>query len=150
MKKYSHIIPVIRRRLNLDRDCSHQNLSSPMKGDSLSKLGPLLQETIPALGFVLDCCTKPSHDLGRSEYFHCIFGEMNKCLVDHWIHTVLTACPNCTKIFRQYARGLAVRTVYDIIHGGGNTKAENASGISVHESAGMSLPIEPSKKMFWG
>ena len=41
-----------------------------------------LQKKIPHLGIVLDCCTKPSHDLGRSDYFHSMFSEMQKYLVD--------------------------------------------------------------------
>jgi len=36
-----------------------------------------LQDFFPNLGIVLDCCTKPSHDLGRSAYFHAMFSEMH-------------------------------------------------------------------------
>lgn len=80
------------------------------------KLYRQLKETIPALGFVLDCCTKPSHNLGRTGPFHAAFGEMHLYLIKHGIRTVLTACPNCTRIFRQYGSGLTVRTVYEILH----------------------------------
>ncbi|MGW8161235.1 MAG: 4Fe-4S dicluster domain-containing protein, partial [Desulfobulbales bacterium] len=40
-----------------------------------------LQGVFPALGIVLDCCTKPSHDLGRVEYFHAMFNEMHEYLI---------------------------------------------------------------------
>lgn len=75
-----------------------------------------LQKIIPTVGLVLDCCSKPSHDLGREEYFSCLFSEMNSYFTAWGITTVLTACPSCTKIFRRCGNGLDVRTVYDFIH----------------------------------
>lgn len=95
-----------------------------------------LRRIIPSLGFVLDCCTKPSHDLGRTAYFQTVFGEMLDWLTDHGIRSVLTACPNCTKILRQYGQGLTVQTVYEIFHnhGIGRTIANNIScEVSVHD-----------------
>ena len=44
-----------------------------------------------------------------------MFGEMYGHLVSQGIRTVLTACPNCTKFFRQYGHGLRVKTVYEIL-----------------------------------
>ncbi len=32
-----------------------------------------LRKQIPSLGVVLDCCTLPSHDLGRFDYFNAMF-----------------------------------------------------------------------------
>jgi Fe-S oxidoreductase len=74
-----------------------------------------LQSSFPNLGIVLDCCTKPSHDLGRSAYFHAMFYEMRDYLVSHGIKTLLVACPSCLAVFRQYGKGLTIRTVYDIL-----------------------------------
>ena len=74
-----------------------------------------LQKKIPHLGIVLDCCTKPSHDLGRSNYFHSMFSEMQKYLVNRGIKTVLVACPSCFAVFNKYAEELATRNVYDIL-----------------------------------
>lgn len=74
-----------------------------------------IRQNIPTVGLVLDCCNKPSHDLGRSGHFEKMFGEMHRYLVSQGIRTVLTACPNCTKVFRQYGAGLAVKTVYEIL-----------------------------------
>jgi Fe-S oxidoreductase len=74
-----------------------------------------IRQMIPTVGIVLDCCTKPSHDLGRSEHFNKMFGEMHGYLLSQGIQTVVTACPNCTKVFRQYGHGLRVKTVYDIL-----------------------------------
>jgi Fe-S oxidoreductase len=74
-----------------------------------------LQEFFPNLGIVLDCCTKPSHDLGRSAYFQAMFSEMQQYLVSHGIKTILVACPSCHSVFNQYGRGLITRSVYEIL-----------------------------------
>lgn len=75
----------------------------------------LLQAHIPALGIVLDCCTKPSHDLGRQDYFQAMFGEMKQYLLANGIKTVLVACPNCDQVFSRYAPEFTTKTVYEIL-----------------------------------
>jgi uncharacterized membrane protein YdjX (TVP38/TMEM64 family)/Fe-S oxidoreductase len=74
-----------------------------------------LQSYIPSLGIVLDCCTKPSHDLGRQDFFLTMFGEMRDYLVRNGVRTVLTACPNCFRMFKEYGNGLEVKTVYEVL-----------------------------------
>ncbi|MCE5243530.1 MAG: (Fe-S)-binding protein [Syntrophobacteraceae bacterium] len=74
-----------------------------------------LREVIPTLGVVLDCCMKPSHDLGREKQFQAMFGEMKTYLVENGIRTVLLACPNCYKIFKTYGTEFAVKTVYEVL-----------------------------------
>ena len=74
-----------------------------------------LQKFFPSLGIVLDCCTKPSHDLGRAAYFHAMFAEMQQYFVNHGIKTVLAACPSCLAVFKQYGKGLTIRSVYEIL-----------------------------------
>jgi len=74
-----------------------------------------LQGQVPNLGIVLDCCSKPSHDLGRQELFAKRFGELRRSLVDCGVRTVLVACPNCFKMFQRYGEGLEVRTVYEVL-----------------------------------
>ena len=95
-----------------------------------------LGQLIPALGIVLDCCTKPSHDLGRAAHFHAAFGKVTGFLSRHGVRTVVTACPNCTKIFRQYGEGLAVKTVYEILHASGKGREGSPTRgleVSVHD-----------------
>ena len=72
-----------------------------------------LQSTIPSLGVVLDCCTKPSHDLGLSHQFKQMFSEMAGFLKAHHIDRILTACPNCHEVFEQYGGGFSVQSVYE-------------------------------------
>jgi uncharacterized membrane protein YdjX (TVP38/TMEM64 family)/Fe-S oxidoreductase len=74
-----------------------------------------LRKQIPNLGIVLDCCLKPSHDLGREDHFHSSFGEIRDYLKSRGIRKVLVACPNCNRIFSDYGEGLAVQTVYELL-----------------------------------
>jgi uncharacterized membrane protein YdjX (TVP38/TMEM64 family)/Fe-S oxidoreductase len=98
-----------------------------------------LRDLIPGLGLVLDCCAKPSHDLGRTDRFQNLFSKMHDCLADQGIRTVLTACPSCTKIFRQYGQGLRVRTVYETLHEHGCGSASQEAGIAagVHDPCAL-------------
>ena len=68
------------------------------------KLYEYLNKTIPGLGIVLDCCTKPSHDLGREGYFNSMFQEMKDFLVQNGVGGEMVACPNCFKIFHYLWR----------------------------------------------
>ncbi len=72
-----------------------------------------LQKTIPALGLVMDCCTKPSHDLGRQDYFRQMFDEMANWLEKHGVQRILVACPNCYKVFSEYGTQFVTETVYE-------------------------------------
>jgi Fe-S oxidoreductase len=74
-----------------------------------------LQSQNKNLGLVLTCCTKPSHDLGRSDVFQNNFQAIKKRLLTHHITTVLTACPNCTAIFRQYAPELSTENIFSLL-----------------------------------
>ncbi|MBI5550015.1 MAG: VTT domain-containing protein [Desulfobacterales bacterium] len=97
-----------------------------------------LQAAIPNLGIVLDCCTKPSHDLGRQDHFEAMFGEMRAYLTANGIRKVLVACPNCHKMFKQYGDGLAVQTVYEHLAGrdlpeGARVTGEQRAQWTVHD-----------------
>ncbi len=74
-----------------------------------------LQADIENIGCVLDCCTKPSHDLGRLEHFDAMFSEMETFLQGNGIRTVIVACPNCHKIFTTHGKAFEVKTVYEVM-----------------------------------
>jgi uncharacterized membrane protein YdjX (TVP38/TMEM64 family)/Fe-S oxidoreductase len=103
------------------------------------KLYEHLKKTIPSLGIVLDCCTKPSHDLGRERFFQAMFQEMKGYLARNGIRTVIVACPNCYKIFQQYGRDeLSVVTVYEVMAEKGLPETGQVAGsITVHDSCGV-------------
>ena len=95
---------------------------------------------IPEMGIVLDCCCKPSHDLGRDDFFHEVFGEMKTWLTDHCVQTVIVACPNCFKVFNAYGQPVSVTTIYEfLIHNGLPETVTAATGgaasktISIHD-----------------
>ncbi|TVM18278.1 (Fe-S)-binding protein [Oceanidesulfovibrio indonesiensis] len=82
---------------------------------AMAALTARLRELIPNLGVALDCCHKPSHDLGRQEFFERRFNAIRDKLAAAGVTTLLTACPNCTKTFRAYGDGLEARTVYEVL-----------------------------------
>lgn len=90
------------------------------------KLYEHLAGFIPDLGVVLDCCTKPSHDLGKQERFSAMFEEMTSWLIAQGVDRVVVACPNCFKIFKQYNTALQVVTVWELLAEHGLPPAEDA------------------------
>lgn len=93
-----------------------------------------LHELVPNLGVVLDCCHKPSHDLGRQEFFAMRFGAIRERLLKAGVSTILTACPNCTKTFRAYGDGLEIRTVYELLADAeGPAPERSAVEVMVHD-----------------
>lgn len=97
-----------------------------------------IKKTVPTLGIVLDCCTKPSHDLGRDSYFTAMFEEMKNYLINNGIRRVLVACPNCYKIFNKYGEKLSVKTVYEFLAQNGlPTNGHLSAMVSVHDPCGI-------------
>jgi uncharacterized membrane protein YdjX (TVP38/TMEM64 family)/Fe-S oxidoreductase len=102
--------------------------------DKVLKVYEWVREKIPNLGMVLDCCTKPSHDLGREDFFEALFGEMRGYLIDQGIKTVLTACPNCHKVFQEYGNPLKVKMIYGILAEMNWPKGKDGLGlVTVHD-----------------
>ncbi len=93
-----------------------------------------LATKIPNLGIVLDCCTKPSHDLGRQEFFEEVFGEMRDYLVKKGVKQVLTGCPNCYKVFEKYGGELETVSLYQKIDDLGLVpKGEAVGEVVIHD-----------------
>ena len=108
--------------------------------DTTWQLFEYMQQIVPNLGIVLDCCAKPSHDLGRQRYATAIFDEMNRFLESNGIRKVIVACPNCHKMFRQYGDGMALQTVYELIDEHGIPKGTTAEGeLTVHDPCPMRM-----------
>ena len=102
--------------------------------DKVMKLFEHLRQTVPSLGIVLDCCTKPSRDLGRQDHFRSMYGEMEGFLRQNGVRHVLVACPNCYKVFKQHAETISVRTVYELLAESGLPEAATISGtVTVHD-----------------
>ncbi|PLY00707.1 MAG: (Fe-S)-binding protein [Desulfuromonas sp.] len=82
---------------------------------AVRKAFEILQHETPDIGVVLDCCSKPSHDLGRDNTFRSLFGELCNWLLDAGIEEVLTGCPSCQQLFEQYGAGLKIRSIYEAL-----------------------------------
>lgn len=91
-----------------------------------------LRQRIPQLGIVLDCCTKPSHDLGRQDHFDATFGELKSFLLQHGIKQVLVACPNCYQVFSEYAAEFDVRSIYQLLSPQSSLSSHRSATVSVH------------------
>lgn len=104
---------------------------------ALTSLFDILQEMIPALGLVFDCCTKPSHDLGDQAHFQKMFNELCDILENHGVKKVLVACPNCYRIFREYGKQFEVQTVYEILTEGDDLGGQFEREITVHDPCGV-------------
>ncbi|MBF0378332.1 MAG: VTT domain-containing protein [Desulfamplus sp.] len=83
------------------------------RSDSTLALYDFLKTKEPTIGIVLDCCCKPSHDLGRTSFFNEMFGEMRSWLIEHGVETIIVLCPNCYKVFKNYGSPLQVVSVYE-------------------------------------
>ncbi|MBU1003060.1 MAG: (Fe-S)-binding protein [Proteobacteria bacterium] len=98
------------------------------------KLFHFLADKVPNLGVVMDCCTKPSHDLGREQAFGERFFELRDWLVQRGVRRVLVNCPNCFGVFARYGEELQVETVYEYLAANGVPQGANLSGaVSVHD-----------------
>ena len=107
---------------------------SGTRPDKVMKLYKYLNMTIPGLGIVLDCCTKPSHDLGREGYFNSMFQEMKDYLVQNGVRKVIVACPNCYKIFSTYGGVISAQTAYEYLSENDLPDTENSAGpVTVHD-----------------
>ncbi len=96
-----------------------------------------LQKSHPTLGLVLECCTKPSHDLGDSDHFQKMFSELCSILLRHSVKKVLVACPNCYRIFKEYGSGLEVETVYELLAREADFSLNIQERVTVHDPCGV-------------
>jgi Fe-S oxidoreductase len=93
-----------------------------------------LNKQIQHLGIVLDCCFKPSHDLGRQQRFAMHFNQIKMRLWENNIHTIILACPSCHQIFKQYAPEFEVIFVYEIMAEKGVDHAAELKGkVTIHD-----------------
>lgn len=84
-----------------------------IRPDHTLKIFKLLRQHKATTGIMLDCCLKPSHDLGRQVFFATAFNQLVHQLSANGIKKVITGCPNCYQTFKQYAaKTLNISTIY--------------------------------------
>lgn len=108
--------------------------------DTTIALYEYIQTRIPELGIVLDCCGKPSHDLGRDDIFQEVFAEMKNWLMEHGVNTIIVACPNCYMVLKTYGDPITATTIYEFLceHGLPASSSADTAGIpkkmvSIHD-----------------
>jgi Fe-S oxidoreductase len=94
-----------------------------------------LQQKIPEIGIILNCCGKPSRDLGDKGRFQKIFEGTLQEFSRLGIEEVVVACINCHKMYRENS-DVKLRTIYEIMAEMG--LPESISGkeqeITIHDS----------------
>jgi len=102
--------------------------------DTTFKTFKYLEKQIDNLGMVLDCCTKPSHDLGRQDFFDAMFGEMKTYLLKNNVTNIIVACPNCHRIFKTYGKEFHVQTAYEVMEQTGLNDSSTLEGeVTIHD-----------------
>jgi uncharacterized membrane protein YdjX (TVP38/TMEM64 family) len=106
---------------------------SGTRPDGVNRVFGQLRKSDPKVGIVFDCCLKPSHALGREQYVHAMFGEMNSWLVQQGVTEVLVACPNCQVMFDTFGCGMKVRTVWEALAESGFLPEAASGTVTVHD-----------------
>ena len=99
------------------------------------KLYRLLQTVEPTIGIMLDCCNKPSHDLGRQQFFQKRFSARMHTLAKRNIRRIVTGCPSCLQAFSILPHKFTVTTAYSILADNVTLNPARFSGLtcSVHD-----------------
>jgi len=105
--------------------------------DRTKEIYELLRTKDPALGIVLDCCGKISHDLGRENFFRAMFAEMKNYLLSQGVKEVLVACPNCYDMFSRHGDGLNIRTVYEVLSESIVVGVSKDHSVMIHDPCGV-------------
>lgn len=74
-----------------------------------------LKKIIPHIGIVLNCCAKPSHDLGCHDTFQNHFTKLINTFKEQNITKIITGCPSCHNTFKEYAPELETVTIYEVL-----------------------------------
>ena len=112
----------------------------------------LLQETDENIGIVLNCCAKPSHDLGRTAFFDEAFGSMSGRFKERGIRTIITACPSCHQIFSRYGADFEVTSIYEMLASSPVIAALGSGAmVTVHDPCATRLDesVQRSVRQVW-
>ena len=94
-----------------------------------------LRQKIPGIGIVLNCCGKPSRDLGDKKRFREIFEGTLQEFSRLGIEEVVVACINCHKIYTENS-DIKLRNIYEIMAESGLPAPISSNGqkITIHDS----------------
>lgn len=108
--------------------------------DTTISLYEHLARHIPHVGMVMDCCCKPSHDLGRAGYFQEMFSDLKNWLTGHGVKRVIVVCPNCYKVISTWGAPLEVVSAYEILSTLPLPETTGVSGVSANAAISIHDP----------
>jgi len=104
------------------------------RSKTVRRLFTALQDSVPHLGVALGCCMKPSYDLGRVDFFEERFGRLHAALLQAGVRRVITACPNCQKVFSHHGGEIETVTAYEVlVDSGYDRKSSSAFEAIIHD-----------------
>ena len=112
----------------------------------------LFQEIIkivPDPGVVLDCCCKPSHDLGNMDMFRNGLQRIVNRLHAQGVEEIITVCPSCFWIFKSYARHLCVKMIWEYLNPGKDcfVGAERRPRVRLHDPCTIRFSPDVQEKV---
>lgn len=110
--------------------------------DAVRGLYHMLQQQDKTIGLVLDCCGKISHDLGLADRFDAIFSVLTTRLQTQGVTRILTACPGCSKILKNYGSSFEVTSVYEVLLEGQGSRVKGQN--TTLSPAPCPLPLHPA------
>lgn len=88
---------------------------SATRASTTEKTYKYLQQHIKNLGIVLDCCSKPTRDLGRGREFQHLYGRLVERIQNKGVKKIISGCPSCFVTFKEYSPDLEVEMVYETL-----------------------------------
>ena len=103
--------------------------------DLVQKAYRYLREKIPGIGVVLNCCGKPSKDMGDMDRFRRVFNGTLDEFARLGVEEVVLACINCHKTFTENS-DIKVRTIYEVMVEKGLPEPASDGGrqVTIHDS----------------
>ncbi|WP_049785042.1 VTT domain-containing protein [Desulfotalea psychrophila] len=102
-----------------------------------------LQERDPSIGIILACCHKPSHDLGKQDLFTSSLERLLSRLREEGIKKIITACPSCYRIFKEYGQGFDTISIYEELRESPPIcKGNFSQTFSIHDACSTRFSVE--------
>lgn len=74
-----------------------------------------LKEKLPDTGIILNCCGKPTWELGEQKKFESILNGVASDLKRIGAEEIIVACPNCYNVFIKFLKEFKIRILYEVM-----------------------------------
>lgn len=95
-----------------------------------------LKEKLGGVGIVLNCCGKPTHDIGEGGDFEAIIEGTKAQFRKYGSPKIVVACINCYKMFTRFASEFELISVYEVMAEKGVPEGPGEKGkvVTLHDS----------------